>query len=182
VSDAASAGRQQFSFDVNYQNEAGDDRTSTTLRRAVTVETRRDRFAVEPVESTLERGGSDTVTLRLTNNGAEPLSEVSVKTYFNDPLGSSDDEAFVPELDPGESTEIQVAASAGGDALTKQYPVSVDVQYTTPDGDTELSKTYKIAVDVVEPEGGGGGLPIPAIVGVVVVVGLGAVVWRRQQD
>ena len=182
VSDAASAGRQQFSFDVDYQNEAGDDRTSTTLRRAVTVETRRDRFAVEPVESTLERGGSDTVTLRLTNNGAEPLSEVSVKTYFNDPLGSSDDEAFVPELDPGESTEIQVAASAGGDALTKQYPVSVDVQYTTPDGDTELSKTYTVAVDVVEPEGGGGGLPIPAIVGVVVVVGLGAVVWRRQQD
>ncbi|WP_318570736.1 COG1361 S-layer family protein [Salinigranum marinum] len=182
VSDAASAGRQQFSFDVNYQNEAGDDRTSTTLRRAVAVETRRDRFTVEPVESTLERGGSDTVTLRLTNNGAEPLSEVSVKTYFNDPLGSSDDEAFVPALAPGESTEIQVAASAGGDALTKQYPVSVDVQYTTPDGDTELSKTYKVAVDVVEPEGGGGGLPIPAIVGVVVVVGLGAVVWRRQQD
>jgi len=182
VSDAASTGRQQFSFDVNYQNEAGDDRTSTTLRRAVTVETRRDRFTVEPVESTLERGGSDTVTLRLTNNGAEPLSEVSVKTYFTDPLGSSDDEAFVPALDPGESTEIQVAASAGGDALTKQYPVSVDVQYTTPDGDTELSKTYKIAVDVVEPEGGGGGLPIPAIVGVVVVVALGAVVWRRQQD
>jgi len=180
VSDAASAGRQQFSFDVNYQNEAGDDRTSTTLRRAVTVETRRDRFTVEPVESTLERGGSDTVTLRLTNNGAEPLSEVSVKTYFTDPLSSSDDEAFVPSLDPGESAEIQVAASAGNDALTKQYPMSADIQYTTPDGDTELSNTYKVAIDVVAADGGGGGLPLPAIFGVVAVAAVGIVVWRRR--
>jgi hypothetical protein len=181
VSDAASAGRQQFSFDVNYQNEQGDDRTSSTLRRAVDVGAHQDRFTVEPVEATLDRGGSDTVTLRITNNGAERLTEVSVKTYFTDPLGSSDDEAFVPALDPGESTEIQVAASAGGDALTKQYPVSVDVQYTMPDGDTELSNTHTVAVSVVEPEDGDGGLPLPLVVGAVAVVGLGAVVWRRQR-
>jgi uncharacterized membrane protein len=181
VSDAASAGRQQFSFDVTYQNEQGDDRTSSTLRRAVDVGAHQDRFTVEPVEATLDRGGSDTVTLRVTNNGAERLTEVSVKTYFTDPLGSSDDEAFVPALDPGESAEIQVAASAGGDALTKQYPVSVDVQYTMPDGDTELSNTHTVAVSVVEPEDGGGGLPLPLVVGAVAVVGLGAVVWRRQR-
>jgi hypothetical protein len=70
VSDAASAGRQQFSFDVTYQNEQGDDRTSSTLRRAVDVGAHQDRFSVEPVEATLDRGGSDTVTLRVTNNGA----------------------------------------------------------------------------------------------------------------
>ena len=182
VSDAASAGRQQFTFSVDYQNDQGDDRTSSTLRRAVDVGEQRDRFTIEPVESTLERGGSDTVRLRITNNGAERLTEVSVKTYFNDPLDSSDDEAFVPALDPGESTEIQVAASAGGDALTKQYPVSVDVQYTMPDGDTELSNTHTVAVGVVEPEDDGGGLPLPMIVGAVVVVGIGAVIWRRQRD
>jgi hypothetical protein len=182
VSDAASAGRQQFSFDISYQNEQGDDRTSSTIRRSVDVAEQRDRFTIEPVETTLERGDSDTIRLRITNNGAERLTEVSVKTYFTDPLGSSDDEAFVPALDPGESTEIEVAASAGGDALTKQYPASVDVQYTMPDGDTELSNTHTVAVNVVEPEDGGGGLPIPMIVGAVVVVGIGGVVWHRQQN
>ncbi|WP_136589320.1 COG1361 S-layer family protein [Salinigranum halophilum] len=180
VSDAATAGRQQFSFQVRYQNGVGDDRTSDTLRRAVDVDTQRDRFTVEPVQSTLERGGSDTVTLRVTNNGAEPVTEVSVKTYFTDPLSSSDDEAFVPSLDPGESAEIQVAASAGNDALTKQYPMSADIQYTTPDGDTELSNTYKVAIDVVAADGGGGGLPLPAIFGVVAVAAVGIVVWRRR--
>ena len=183
VSDAATAGRQQFSFEVRYQNEAGDDRTGTTLRRAVDVAPRRDRFTVEPVETTLERGGSDTVTLRVTNDGAEPVSDVSVKTYFTDPLGSGDDEAFVEELDPGESAEVEVAANAGGDALTKQYPVSVDLQYTTPDGDTELSKTHKVAVDVVESDGGGGlPVPVPAVVGVVAVAAVGVVVWRRRSE
>jgi hypothetical protein len=182
VSDAASTGRQQFTFAVDYQNERGDDRTSSTLRRAVEVAEQRDRFTVEPVDATLEQGGSETVTLRVTNNGAERLTEVSVKTYFTDPLGSSDDEAFVPALDPGESTEIQVAANAGGDALTKQYPVSVDVQYTMPDGDTELSNTHTVAVDVVPGDESGGGLPIPVIVGAVVVVCIGAVVWRRGRD
>jgi hypothetical protein len=181
VSDAASAGRQQFSFSVNYQNDQGDDRTSSTLRRAVDVGSQQDRFTIEPINSTLEQGGSDTLTLRITNNGAERLSEVSAKTYFTDPLDSSDDEAFVPALEPGESTEIQVAASAGGDALTKQYPVSVDIQYTMPNGDTKLSNTQTVAVDVVEPEDGDGGLPIPVIIGGIVVVGLGTVVWRRQR-
>lgn len=182
VSETATAGRQQFSFEVRYQNGVGDDRTSDTLRRAVDVREKQDRFTVEPVQSSLERGGSDTVTLRITNNGAEPLTDVSVKTYFTDPLSSSDDEAFVPSLDPGESAKIQVAASAGNDALTKQYPVSADLQYTTPDGDTKLSKTYKVAVDVVASEGGGGGLPlpIPAVVGVIAVAAVGIVVWRRR--
>jgi hypothetical protein len=182
VSDAASAGRQQFSFDVSYQNEQGDDRTSSTIRRSVDVAEQRDRFTIEPVEATLERGGSDTIRIRITNNGAERLTEVSVKTYFTDPLGSSDDEAFVEALDPGESAEIEVAASAGGDALTKQYPASVDVQYTMPDGDTELSDTHTVAVNVVEPEDDGGGLPISMVVGAVVVVGIGGVVWHRQQS
>jgi hypothetical protein len=182
VSEAATAGRQQFTFEVRYENGVGDERTSDTLRRAVDVAEQRDRFTVEPVQASLERGGSGTVTLRVTNNGDEPLTDVSVKTYFSDPLSSSDDEAFVPTLDPGESAEIQVAASAGSDALTKQYPVSADLQYTTPDGDTQLSQTHTVAVDVVTPERGGGGLPLSliGIVGVVAVVAVGLVVWRRR--
>ncbi|AUV82843.1 sialidase [Salinigranum rubrum] len=182
VSEAATAGRQQFSFEVRYENGVGDERTSDTLRRAVDVAEQRDRFTVEPVQASLERGGSGTVTLRVTNNGDEPLTDVSVKTYFSDPLSSSDDEAFVPTLDPGESAEVQVAASAGGDALTKQYPVSADLQYTTPDGDTQLSQTHTVAVDVVTPERGGGGLPLSllGIVGIVAVAAVGIVVWRRR--
>ena len=181
VSDAAATGRQQFSFEVRYQTERGDDRTSTTLRRGVAIDREQERFSVDPVATTLERGGSDTVTLRVTNEGSEPLTDVSVKTYFTDPLSSSDDEAFIPTLAPGESAKITVAASAGSDALLKQYPSSVDLQYATPDGDTELSETYKVAITVVESDGGGG-LPVPAIVGVVAVVGIGAVVWRRRGD
>ncbi len=181
VSEAATTGRQQFTFEVRYENGVGDERTSDTLRRTVDVAEQRDRFTVEPVRASLERGGSGTVTLRVTNNGDEPLTDISVKTYFSDPLSSSDDEAFVPTLESGESAEIQVAASAGSDALTKQYPVSADLQYTTPDGDTKLSQTHTVAVDVVTPEQGGG-LPLSllGIVGVVVVAAVGIVVWRRR--
>jgi uncharacterized repeat protein (TIGR01451 family) len=179
VSDAAAVGRQQFRFELRYQTERGDDRTSTTLRRSVGVDGKRDRFSVEPVSTTLERGSDDTVTLRITNDGTERLTDVSVKTYFTDPLSSSDDEAFIPTLEPGESAEVTVAASAGSDALVKQYPSSVDLQYTTPDGDTKLSETYTVAIDVVEADGGSD-LPIPAVVGVAAVVGIGAVVWRRR--
>jgi hypothetical protein len=122
----------------------------------------------------------------VTNTGDEPLSEVSVKTYFTDPLDSGDDEAFVPALDPGESATVEVAASAGGDALTKQYPVSVDVQYTTPDGDTELSNTHRVAVDVVEASGRGDGLPVslPVVGGLALaaVAAVGVVVRRRRGE
>jgi MYXO-CTERM domain-containing protein len=119
------------------------------------------------------------VTVRITNNGDEPLRNVEAKAFVESPLSSDNDEAIVTTLAPGETANATIALSAAGDALPKTYPVSFDLQYETPDGDTEVSRTYTTAVRVTEGEDDG--FPVSLAVGALVVVGLlGAVGWRRR--
>lgn len=183
VSDAADPGPRQFSFVVRYRNEQGDQRESDTLESRVRIDERRDRFAVEPVQATVAAGGSGRVTLQVTNNGEDPLTDVSAKAFPNEPLSSDDDEAFVPRLAPGESTEITFGLSAGGSALPKVYPLSIDFQYATPDGETQLSKTYKVPVTVTEREQRELPVGMRTLGGlaVVLVAIIGGAIWYRRR-
>ena len=138
-------------------------------------------FAVERVSGAIEAGGSGVVELRVTNRDDEPVSDISAKLFTDDPMDSSDDEAFIDGLDPGESATIKFALSAGGEALEKPYPVNLDFQYDEADGDTLLSDTYTVSIEVTQPSGGG--LPIGLLVGVVVVLAVVAgavIVYRRR--
>jgi uncharacterized repeat protein (TIGR01451 family) len=181
VSDAASASTQQFNVTVRYRNDRGDLRRSDALQYRAVVEPQRDRFRVETVNRTVVAGDTTTLDIRLTNQGDEPLRDIEAKAFVQSPLGSDDDEAIVPTLDPGETTTITIGLSASGTALEKQYPVSLDFQYELPDGDTEVSQTYRVPVTVERRQGGG--IPfLPIAVGALAVIGLVLFVrYRRGQ-
>lgn len=180
VSSAASPSVQQFEFTTRYRNGRNDVRTSDALETQARIDPRRDRFVVTTVEDGLAAGQDRSVTVRVTNNGEEPLTNVEAKAFVRSPLSSDNDEGIIPgRLGPGETANFTVALSAANDALPKQYPVSFDFQYETPDGDTEVSKTYTTAVRVTEGESGG--FPFSFVVGALAVVGVVAVVgWRRR--
>lgn len=182
VSDASSPSVQQFDLTTRYRNDRGDLRTDDTLETTARIEPQRDRFVVEATTDRIEAGSSRAVTVRITNNGDEPLTNVEAKAFLNDPLSSDNDEAIVTALAPGETEEFTIAVSAAAGALPKTYPLSFDFQYEMPDGDTEVSKTYTSAVTVTESAGGGFPLPVPlpVVIGALVIVGVvGAVGWRR---
>jgi len=178
VSDGASASTQQFNVTVRYRNQRGDVRRSDALEDRVQIEPQRDRFRIEAVNRTVVAGGTTTLDIRVTNQGDEPLRDVEAKAFVQSPLSSDDDEAIVSALDPGETATITVGLSTSGNALEKQYPVSVDFQYELPDGDTEVSRTYQVPVTVERQQSGG--LPfLPITVGALAVVGLALFVYRR---
>jgi hypothetical protein len=179
VSSAASASVQQLEFTTRYRNARNDLRESDGLETKTRIEPRRDRFVVETATDGIGAGSDEAVTVRITNNGDEPLRNVEAKAFVESPLSSDNDEAIVTTLAPGETANATIALSAAGDALPKTYPVSFDLQYETPDGDTEVSRTYTTAVRVTEGEDDG--FPVSLAVGALVVVGLlGAVGWRRR--
>jgi len=180
VSDGASATTQQFNVTVQYRNERGDRRRSDALSNRVLIEPQRDRFSVEAVNRTVVAGQTTTLELRVTNDGDKPLRDVEAKAFVQSPLRSDDDEGLVSALDPGESATFVIGLSAGGSALEKTYPVSVDFRYELPDGDTEVSKTYRVPVSVDRPESGGPPV-LPLALGALVVVGLGLAVWYRRR-
>jgi hypothetical protein len=180
VSSAADPGSRQLRFVVQYDNEDGESRSSDPLNARIAVGDERDPFTVEATESRIGAGESGRLTLTVTNAEDETLSDVSAKLFVDDPISSSDDEAFIGELGPGESAEITFEVSAGGGTFAKDYPVSVDFEYDRADGTTQVSDTFRLPVTVEESSGGG--LPFGLLVGVgaVVLVGAAIVVVRRR--
>jgi hypothetical protein len=157
ASEEAAAGPRQFTLRLNYDDADGTSRQSDPLYVRGPVAPARDVFAVESVDARFAPGESGTLTLRVTNTGGRTVRDVSAKLFADDPLSTDDDEAFLAELPPGESTTVAFSVSVAGSALAnKDYPVSVDFQYEEPDGDTKLSDTHRAPVRVTAREGGGG--------------------------
>lgn len=182
VTDSADAGPRQLSLVVRYRDTDDDVRRSDPLDARVEVGPRQDVFSVEPVSATFDAGAAAVLELRVTNTGEEPVTDVSAKLFTDDPLSSSDDEAFIDRLGPGDSTTIRFALTAAGDALAKVYPVSIDFQYDDAEGDTRLSDSHDVPVEVVETQEADG--PPVAVIGgaaavLVVLVG-GLWYWRRR--
>lgn len=179
VTTSAEPGPKQFGFTVEYQNRDGDSKESDRLNARVDVAEERDRFSIDPVDATLEAGQSGELVLEITNNGDDPVKNVNAKLFADAPLSTNDDEAYVAELAPGETTEIPFSIASSGSALEKDYPVDLDFQYEVG-GTKKLSKTYTVAVSVVEPTESGG-IPTPIVLaGVVLVLAIiGYAIYRR---
>ncbi|WP_092661442.1 COG1361 S-layer family protein [Halorientalis persicus] len=181
VSSAADAAVQQFNFEIAYDNQNGERRTSDLIPANARIKQQQDQFIVEPVNQTAIAGEETTLELRVTNNGEKPLRSIEGKAFLDDPLSSSDDEVFIDRLGPGETTNVSVALSVGSGALEKTYPFSIDFQYEMPDGDTEVSKTYNVPIQVEQIEEDGG-LPLPLIGGVAVLVFGAGIVWYTRRE
>ena len=173
ISEGAESGPRQFTFVADYRDAEGDPQRSEELDVQATVAPERDEFDVAVVNASLVAGDAGTVKLELTNAGNETLSDISAQVFASSPISTTDSEAFVASLEPGESTTLTFGVAAGSGALEKQYPLSMDFQYEEPDGDSVISETYRFAVDVSEPEESGGSM-LPLVVVGLVIVALGA--------
>ena len=133
ISEAATATPQQFSLTVQYSTERGSRRTSDALQTTAAIREQRDRFIIQAAAETVTAGGQTEFKLQVTNNGEQPLESIEAKAFLDAPLASSNDEAFIAALDPGETTTIVIPLSADSGALeSKTYPFAVDFQYDLP--------------------------------------------------
>ncbi|WP_154658552.1 COG1361 S-layer family protein [Halopiger djelfimassiliensis] len=184
VSGQADPGPRQLRFTVEYT--AGDRSTleDGPITERVVVDPQEDEFSLEGVETTLRQGETNDLVIEITNERPETLSNVDVRIYTDDPLSATDDEAFVPELEPGESAEISFGVAAASSAPAKTHPVELDFQYETDRGETIVSDHYQFPVDVeaVEDEGGIGfvGLLVRGMA-VLSIAGLCVGLWWRRR-
>jgi hypothetical protein len=181
VTSEAEAVPKRFDLPVSFRDENGIRQSDNDPEFLVDIGSQRDAFLIEPVDSSIEAGGSRALDIEVTNNLGEPVSDIEGKLFADDPLSSSNDETFTTELDPGETTTVTVDLSAAGGATIKNYPASMDFRYTDADGDSKLTDSYRLAIGVTEPADDGGGSPIvPLLLVLLVVAGVGAFLWRRN--
>lgn len=178
ISEEAEAGPRVFEFETRYRNSEGDIRVDSSQDIFAEVAPERDSFGVEPVEASFEAGSSETVTLELTNNRDETVENVRAKVFPDSPLDSDDDEAFVSELQPGETERFVFDLSVDSAAVSKEYPLSVDIRYEDERGERQLSGTYEVPVDVETPADGG--IPLWLLGTAVLVLGIGAIYFRER--
>ncbi|MCG1004950.1 MULTISPECIES: COG1361 S-layer family protein [Halobacterium] len=182
VSSEAEAGAKSLDFAVDYRNLDRDQRTYDKLDIRAAVAPERDQFSVELAEQSIETGGSRTISVEVTNNLNETVTDVEARLFADNPLDTGDaDTGYREALDPDETVTMTFELTAAGSATPeKTYPISFDFRYDDERGNSQLTNTMRVPIDVVESSGGG--LPIPLIAGVIVVVGgAAAVLWYRRQ-
>ncbi|SNR56177.1 COG1361 S-layer family protein [Halorubrum vacuolatum] len=156
---------------IEYRNADLERRAFEDVELLFEVEPKRDQFVVEMIDREIAAGDTKTVDVEVTNNLDETVEDVEARLFANDPLDSDDDEAFVEELDPGESTTMTFELEAESGATAKTYPISFDFRYDDERSRSQLSDTTRVAITVAEADGG-----IPwtlLIVGLVVVAAAG---------
>lgn len=153
VGDGATATPRTMTFAMAYDDAEGDRRTAKPQTLKIDIAERTPLFDVAVEEGSVPAGDSGAVTITVRNTGEETLSGIDAKAFTDSRLTVTDDSAYVARLGPGESTELTFGVAAPGDAQLKDYPLSVDFQYTDADGETQLTDTYDVPVRVTESEG-----------------------------
>jgi hypothetical protein len=94
------------------------------------------------------------------------------------PFSSTDDQAFIGTLDPGEEKTVVFRIDVDSDATPKDYGINSEIKYTDIRGDTVISESMKIPVSV---NAASASLLLPAIIILIIVVGAGGYMYRRRQ-
>ena len=183
VSGQADPGPRQLQFSVEY---TGGDRSTLTdgpISQRVEIGDRQDEFAISDDGVSVTQGESSEIELEVTNQRSETLSNIDARLYTDSPLDASNDEAFVPELEPGQSATMTFEIAADQDAATEIHPVELDFEYDTERGDTKLSDTYQHPIEVAAAPDEGGSIlstALPVLV-VLSIAALGIGVWVRRR-
>jgi hypothetical protein len=182
VSGQADPGPRQVRFTVEYMGEDATLTDESTAR--IEVAPRQPEFAIEADDPVVPAGETRRITFEITNQRPETLSSINAGLYADDPISPVTDEAFVDELEPGESTDIWFEVSASGSAGVRTYPVELDFRYDDERGNDRISDVTQYPLEVSEPVDDGGGPPIGTIVlGILVLaVVVGGAVWYRGRQ
>lgn len=165
---------------VQYRNADNERRLYEDVELLFDVEPKRDQFVLAVQQRQIAAGETIVFDVEVTNNLDQTVSDVEARLFADSPLDSDDDEAFVEELAPGDSTTMTFTLDADASATAKTYPVSFDFRYDDERGNSQLSDTTRVAITVVD---GDGGVPWTlVVVGALVVLAVAAGVIYTRRD
>ncbi len=113
------------------------------------------------------------------NIGEDPIRDAVARLSIFKPFSSTDDQAFIGTMQPGEEKTAIFRMDVDSDATPKEYGISSEIKYTDVNGDTVISESMKIPVVV---KAAAGSLLLPAmIVLLIILVAAGGYMYRKRQ-
>jgi hypothetical protein len=112
------------------------------------------------------------------NIGEDPIKDAVARLSIFKPFSSTDDQAFIGTLQPGEEKTVVFRLDVDSDATPKEYGINSEIKYTDINGDSVISESMKIPVVV---KAASTSLLLPAGIVLIVIVVAGGYLYRKKQ-
>ncbi len=163
---------------VNYRVSYIYQKANQTVPIVIVVKKQAD-FAIVNATSSLSAGDKKApIDVTYKNIGEDPIRDAVARLSIFKPFSSTDDQAYIGALGPGEERTVVFRIDVDSDATPKDYGINSEIKYTDINGDTVISQSMKIPVLV---KAASGSLLLPVIVILIVIIAAGGYMYRRKQ-
>ncbi len=202
VSEKAPAGTYPLNleFSYKYQNNvqvSGDEYDTTTglvtnkgvgiwyenstKNQTIFVQVKEEpHFEVTNVTGNLYPGENGMLKVTYKNTGEEPANDATIRVSATDPFSTTDDQAYLGNLKPGESAVAVFNIDVDEIATPKPYSLSSEILYEDAEGHNQISDSVKINTEVLEAEKSLPGYQIGA--GIVMILAACFFVLRKKKQ
>jgi len=175
VAISSEAGNQTYPVDVavSYENRNGDMVTSASDTIGVPV-LGKLTFAVISGPVSITPGSDNVITVRYQNTGTQTAYHAQTRLSAVDPFTSSDNNAYLGDLKPGDVAMASYQISTDREAIAQDYTLDTEVRYRNALDNSQVSDTFKVDIRVVpssQPTGMSAFLPV--ILPAVIIIGAG---------
>jgi hypothetical protein len=163
---------------VNYRVSYIYQEANQTLPILITVKKQAD-FEIVNATANLSAGDKKApIDVTYKNIGEDSIRDGVARLSIFKPFSSTDDQAFIGTLGPGEEKTVVFWIDVDSDATPKEYGINSEIKYTDINGDTVISESMKIPVSV---NSASASLLLPAIVILIIIAAAGWYLYRRKK-
>ncbi len=143
-------------------------------------------FEVVEISGNMVAGEESLLYVTYKNVGELPVTDATVRISVSDPFSTTDDQAFIGSLAPGESALARFNLKVDETATPKMYGINSEIKYEDVDGHDRISDNIKIQVEtlpiVSTAEKFKNVILIGFVVVLLIVVVLGVRSYRNKQE
>ncbi|NPV63595.1 MAG: hypothetical protein HPY61_13405 [Methanotrichaceae archaeon] len=163
---------------VNFRASYDYEKANQTVPLSIIVKKQAD-FEPTGAEGS-PRVGEKKAQIEVTykNIGDEPVTDAVARLSIFKPFSSTDDQAFIGDLAPGEEKTVLFRIDVDSDATPKEYGINSEIKYTDVNGDSIISESMKIPV-TVSPQAQSLLIPVLAVVAVIALAA--GFLYRRRK-
>jgi hypothetical protein len=163
---------------VDYRASYIYQKANQTVPIFINVKEQAD-FEITSAKADLNAGGKKgPVDVTYKNTGDEPITDAVARMSIFKPFSSTDDQAYIGTLRPGEEKNVTFRIDVDSDATPKEYGINSEIKYTDVNGDTVISESMKIPVNV---NPAAGSLLVPAVVVLVLIAAAGGYMYIKRR-
>lgn len=134
-------------------------------------------FEVVEVEGDLYANQNNLLYVTFKNSGEEPVKDAVVRISADTPFSTTDDQAFLGSIAPGETARALFKLKVDESAVPKEYAINSEIRYEDSDGHSQISDTIKITTQTLPAksafDGLSGNTGVFVIIAIVIVGILG---------